>query len=49
MCKGDMRCEAWVSLTVVGIEGEGCLRDTSWLNNIIVSTQHSISIPTTVS
>lgn len=45
MCKEDSRCEAWISLKLVGILAEGCLRDTEWLDNIIIPTHHSIFDP----
>lgn len=45
MCVGDVKCEAYVSLELVGIPAEGCLRDINWIENIRIPTYHSIFDP----
>ena len=42
MCKDDHKCRAWISLESIGIQADGCLRDTTWLNTLKVPTSHSI-------
>lgn len=42
MCLGKNKCRAWISLTDVGVTAEGCLRDSSWLNNIQIPCSQSI-------
>lgn len=42
MCVKDKKCRAWISLSDVGISAEGCLRDSRWLNTIVVPGNQSI-------
>lgn len=40
MCLEENKCCAWISLESVGINASGCLRDPTWINNLIIpSTQ----------
>jgi serine/threonine protein kinase len=45
MCNKNRRCQAWISLDMCGIQGQGCLKDTQWLNSIVIPCSHSIMIP----
>jgi serine/threonine protein kinase len=42
MCIDEQKCRAWISLDSIGIQAQGCLRDTSWLNSLSLPTSHSI-------
>ena len=42
MCIGEQKCRAWISLDSIGIQAQGCLRDTSWLNSLCIPSSHSI-------
>jgi len=42
MCRGDRRCEAWISLDSVGIRAEGCLKNPSWVHRVSVPCYQSI-------
>jgi serine/threonine protein kinase len=42
MCKGEKKCRAWISLDSIGINFQGCLRDSELLNTIIVSCNQSL-------
>jgi serine/threonine protein kinase len=42
MCKDEKKCRAWISLDSIGIQAQGCLRDTNWLNSLTISSRHSI-------
>lgn len=42
MCKDEHKCRAWISLESIGVQAQGCLRDTCWLNSISVPSSHSI-------
>ncbi len=42
MCNDEQKCRAWISLDSIGIQAQGCLRDTSWLNSLNVPSSHSI-------
>lgn len=42
MCIKDRRCLAWISLESLGIHAQGCMRDPSWINDIIIPCNQSI-------
>ena len=42
MCIEDNKCCAWISLESVGINASGCLRDPTWINNLIISSTQPI-------
>lgn len=42
MCNDEQKCRAWISLDSIGIQAQGCLRDTSWLNSLNIYSSHSI-------
>jgi serine/threonine protein kinase len=46
MCKENgVKCEAWITLESVGITAEGCLRNSKWIESVLVPTHHSIFDP----
>lgn len=45
MCIQNKHCEAWISLDLVGIPTQGCLKDTYWLQNINISSYQSVFHP----
>lgn len=42
MCNKDKRCRAWISLDSIGINVQGCLKNTDWLNSICIPCNQSI-------
>lgn len=42
MCKKNKRCNCWISLTDIGVNAEGCLRDISWLKEANIPCSQSI-------
>ena len=44
MCLNE-KCNVWLSLDSIGIPYSGCLRESSWINNINLPIQQSISNP----
>ncbi len=42
MCNDEQKCRAWISLDSIGIQAQGCLRDSSWLNSLNIPSSHSI-------
>lgn len=44
MCN-DKKCNIWISLESIGLEGEGCLRDNEWIKNIKIICNQSIFQP----
>lgn len=42
MCNKDKRCRAWISLNSIGINAQGCLKNTEWLNSIVIPCSQSI-------
>ena len=46
MCN-EKRCRAWISLESIGIQAQGCLKDSNWLNSVIIPSNHSIFNPAT--
>lgn len=42
MCKDEKYCKAWISLDSIGIQAQGCLRNSTWLNNVHIPSSHSI-------
>lgn len=45
MCVKDKKCRAWISLDSIGISSQGCLKDSNWLNSIVVPSRHSFFNP----
>lgn len=45
MCIKDKKCCAWISLESVGLSVQGCLKDTNWLNSLVIPCNHSILNP----
>jgi serine/threonine protein kinase len=41
MCN-EKRCRAWISLESIGIASQGCLKDSKWLNSIIIPCNQGI-------
>ena len=42
MCRGDRRCEAWISLDSIGIRAEGCLKEPAWIQSLSIPCNQSI-------
>jgi serine/threonine protein kinase len=42
MCNKDRRCAAWLSLDSIGINIQGCLKKTEWLNSLVIPCKQSI-------
>lgn len=42
MCCGDIKCAAYLSLNNIGINSEGCMRNTNWLKNVDIPSKQSI-------
>jgi serine/threonine protein kinase len=42
MCIKEKRCAAWISLDSLGINSSGCLKDTQWLQSLIIPCDQSI-------
>ena len=47
MCFKEKRCHAWISLKDLGINAQGCVRNTTWLNSIVIPSTQSIFNQTT--
>jgi len=42
MCIIDKKCHAWISLESAGIPTQGCLKNSSWLNSIVIPCSQSV-------
>lgn len=42
MCNKDKKCRAWISLDSVGINMQGCLKNSEWLHNVLIPSNQSI-------
>lgn len=42
MCVKDKKCNGWISLHSLGLKEDGCIRDSNWLNNIVIPCSQSI-------
>jgi serine/threonine protein kinase len=45
MCNKERKCRSWISLEVLGIAGCGCLKDSTWINSLIIPSNQSIFNP----
>jgi serine/threonine protein kinase len=45
MCVKEKKCRAWISLDSIGISSQGCLKDSNWLNSIVIPSRHSFFYP----
>jgi len=42
MCRGERRCEAFLSLESIGIKAEGCLKQPAWVHRVSIPCYQSI-------
>lgn len=45
MCCKERKCRSWISLEALGIAGHGCLKDSTWINSLIIPSNQSIFNP----